>query len=357
MLNKQLILHIGAPKTGSTAIQVFCARNIKGLETCGIHYPSDYYVELAAQGQKTPGNGVGLARFLNDELPGKIDGEVWWQQFEQFLADNTAPQVLYSSEYLWPAHEERLLLLQQVAVAAGYRVRIIAYIRSQDSYIKSAYAERVKALGETRSFMNFLLARDQWPLLDDDCFVTVLGRYERVFGRDALQVRVFDTAQFVGADLITDFLRQLAVPESAHQHFSREDSGKVNTSASFQELEIMRRLNRFVSHPLYIEKIPLTYRMLTGKGRDDAALQASAEAQQLLLRTYGEEVQSLGPYLQSQSLRLNKISDQPRQAFKHSGGFVVLVGLLNLGVATLVELQIRLRRVLKRFHPGTSGAN
>ena len=53
-----LWLHIGPPKTGTSALQVFFARNAKALRRQGLIYP---WAERAAGGEITTGNAAWLA--------------------------------------------------------------------------------------------------------------------------------------------------------------------------------------------------------------------------------------------------------------------------------------------------------
>ena len=56
-MRKDLIFHIGLPKTGSTAIQAFLARNIEILDEHGISYPF-ITEETASAGRVSEGNAL-----------------------------------------------------------------------------------------------------------------------------------------------------------------------------------------------------------------------------------------------------------------------------------------------------------
>lgn len=60
-----LHLHVGAGKTGTSALQAAFVRNRDWLAGHGIDYPPSPWDEAAANHKITSGNGMGLAKFLN----------------------------------------------------------------------------------------------------------------------------------------------------------------------------------------------------------------------------------------------------------------------------------------------------
>ena len=65
----RLFLHGGAPKTGTSAIQVLLARHAEALAERGVVYPEGHLFEAARRGQVTAGNGLAMANYLNPDLP------------------------------------------------------------------------------------------------------------------------------------------------------------------------------------------------------------------------------------------------------------------------------------------------
>src|SRR5476649_287445 len=61
----RVVLHIGAQKTGSSAIQVGLARNRDALAKIGCLYPTADNDKTALQGGITSGNGMELAALLS----------------------------------------------------------------------------------------------------------------------------------------------------------------------------------------------------------------------------------------------------------------------------------------------------
>ena len=68
----RLFLHGGAPKTGTSAIQVLLARHAEALAERGVVYPEGHLFEAARRGEVTAGNGLAMANYLNPDLPHAI---------------------------------------------------------------------------------------------------------------------------------------------------------------------------------------------------------------------------------------------------------------------------------------------
>ena len=165
--------------------------------------------------------------------------------------------VILSSEHLIHLRSpEEFGRLKEVLAAMGPRpVRIVIYLRRQDAYYVSSYAQHVRG-GSTanwrsaESFENLVL--DYRVLLD---------RWESAFGRESICVRVFERGQMAGNDAVADFMAFVGCPLAGAVNV------EINVSLGARETEFLRRLNprfpRFVDGQLNEQRRSLV-QALTG---------------------------------------------------------------------------------------------
>ena len=136
---KDVILHVGHGKTGSSYLQSFLSLNKGRLAEMGIYYPHHPSFREAKAGRITSGNGAHLMRAgyaIKD--------------------DQTS---LFSSEFLFHSLLERDLLQRKVLDKSD-RVRVIVYTRNVMEMLASTWGQHVKRGGETRSFDQYLREAD-----------------------------------------------------------------------------------------------------------------------------------------------------------------------------------------------------
>src|SRR4051794_33456059 len=144
-----LFLHAGAPKTGTSFLQVLFARYAEDLELAGIIYPRGHRFDDAKAGKITSGNGVEMAKYILPRLPHDIpDKAAFLERFRSQLANARGKNVLYSSEYL-TFEGKRAKDIADTARDAGYAVRVIYFVRSLAPAALSAYSQLLKRNGET----------------------------------------------------------------------------------------------------------------------------------------------------------------------------------------------------------------
>ena len=153
----KIFIHCGAPKTGTSFLQVLFARYAEDLEAGGIIYPENSYSALAKAGKITSGNGIEMANFLNPNLPHIIaDKEAFPEDLKRTITEAAGKSLLYSSEFIMFADSERSKRLAKVISDAGYTPQVLYCIRDIGRAATSSYSQAVKRHGETRSFRDFV---------------------------------------------------------------------------------------------------------------------------------------------------------------------------------------------------------
>src|SRR5688572_8813638 len=121
-----LWLHIGLPKTGSSALQVFFARNEAALKANQLMYP---WPGPAKEGRATPGNAKWLAKHEGG-FPHETERGA---QLAKWLKRGRG--VLLSSEELAKADPATLIGLRDI----GGDTRVLVYLRDQADMMVSRF--------------------------------------------------------------------------------------------------------------------------------------------------------------------------------------------------------------------------
>ncbi len=209
------IVHIGTEKTGTTTIQELLRRNREALAGRGFHV-----VQCAGKSnhRAIPSYCMRLSRvddFLRNRLiddPGKR--ERFQQQLRQAFESEIAAlcdrihTVLLSSEHFHSLliHADELESLRELLQPHFSEVRILVYLREQVDTALSRYSTAIKS-GRTTDLDTFLQkCQANNPFYNYD---TMLARWEQVFGREHIEVALFNRGDFTGGDLVTDFVSRL----------------------------------------------------------------------------------------------------------------------------------------------------
>jgi hypothetical protein len=141
-------VHVGTHKTGSTALQMFLDEHAGELDRAGFYYARS-------------GRGVDGLHFVHKGLAADMrrfegtDGTV--TAVARDIGASGAPWACISTEGLHPLHArtERLILLREALADAGYRMRLLIYLRPQSDYLESLYSLFVH-VGIAITFPKFL---------------------------------------------------------------------------------------------------------------------------------------------------------------------------------------------------------
>ena len=225
-----LCLHIGLPKTGSSAIQGFLAANAAGLAEQGVHY--SLARDAIADSAGVPnGNARALLKYLDPRRrkPG-WDPEAFERSgFRELYMPEPDRPSLISSELLSNVEWGRLYRLRD-DVLAGVPVRIVAVVRNLYDHALSTWNQLVKWHAYAGSFEAFALNEYSNPQLKS------LSGYARCFGWKRIAIVNYDEAK---GDILRPFLQAVGVEAPSHWSAPR-----VNRSLSAPELMLQLALNR-----------------------------------------------------------------------------------------------------------------
>jgi hypothetical protein len=229
------ILHIGPPKTGTTALQVACWRARASLLEQGVRY---------AGGQKhaaAPARAVTGHKTITGNTR-EVPSIRWWNALVREIDGAREPRVLYSSEALAEAGDDAI---RRIATDVGTGIEILITLRPIDAVLASQWQQLIQNGSE--------LSIDAW-------LHRVLGEGERAPG-DPGPLRVFRQgdlverwASVVGADHVTVVVVDRADPGFLFRTSEallglrpgtlQTYDDQSNRSLSLPEVEVIRHMNR-----------------------------------------------------------------------------------------------------------------
>ncbi len=218
-MKKRVIVHVGPPKTGSSAIQHYLLRNSEKLEQLGIWYPA----HAADVNNISSGNARVICK---EDEQGRLilDESRFLKLIKKFRNDSKFDVLLLSSESFFRI-EASLLRLHP-------SIELIAFARNPIEFVLSIYNQAVKRHGQTTPYVpTKRLNVRQWESLKLTSETVPKAQLHLFAYKSALS----------DASIITDVLRVLnvedALPSPANE--------RINSSYSFAAIELKRWLNQF----------------------------------------------------------------------------------------------------------------
>ena len=208
MRKRQIILHIGTMKTGTTSIQQVFGKHRAEIMAQGAFYPAtpgqrahELLTYTAAGGTKGPRKGdafwkgadpVERMALFRQEFDAEIRG-----------LPEEIDRVIISDERMsfFLRTREHIAALKDVLEPYASSFRVIVYLRSQDSFLASRYSEqlRVGGVGEPDH------RRDQPERLQDYNYQWLLDNWASVFGEAAVTPRIYERSAGKSFDSVKDF--------------------------------------------------------------------------------------------------------------------------------------------------------
>lgn len=223
---QKIFIHVGAGKTGTSALQSFFAANRERLAKQGVVFPDTGLVSINKGLQHHPLSDQG--QYANP------DALRQWREIGRI----DAPVLIVSSEIFHSKIDDAGGMAFFLTVREALRnkdIRIVFYLRRQVQWLQSAYSQWVKFNLQSRTFSDFVKEYKKSQLDQIFSFATV-------FGTENVIVRPFERAQFEGGTIERDFVAlaglrwddDFALPE-----------GNSNPRLTMDALELKRMVNQF----------------------------------------------------------------------------------------------------------------
>ena len=255
---RDVVLHLGTGKTGTTSIQHLMRLSRPALAEIGVLYPI------------TPGpvrhTKFGLSFRDDDDLatmpawkrmraqsPERFRRRVQ-RKLRAEIAEADLPRVLFSDEALYGFHGETLARLRQFTDELGGHVRLVVYLRRQDDHLVSYYQQQVK-VGETQRLA-------EWATVDRSStydYARRLAQWREGMEHAELVVRRFERSAFRDGSLEADFLEAADI-----QGVPATPVERKNESLSAEAVEFFRVYNLCVAEygDAGVDRIALVNRLV-----------------------------------------------------------------------------------------------
>ncbi|MFI2812268.1 hypothetical protein [Microbulbifer sp. JSM ZJ756] len=191
-MNKILYVHIGTGKTGTTALQDFFLLNQEALRAAGINY--------CATGLVKNNHHLVCRNFErdNEATQQKVTENLLKLNFE--IQESNCPFHLISSEYFPGMTREEILELSESMDA---EVVPIVYLRRQDEFLESWYAQIVKAYNVKSDIHSLMHRLEKEKILD---YRSLVEGWAVVNSGGIVRVRPYEKDSFIGGSIFSDFL-------------------------------------------------------------------------------------------------------------------------------------------------------
>ncbi len=226
-MGKRVYLHIGWEKTGTSAIQVFCARNQAWLHERGLHYPL-----MGALPQH-----AGLFWDLKLGYASRVRhaSEAVREVIDRCEQDS----IIFSHESLHSCSPAIF-----ASMFRGCDVRVIAYVRRPDAAMISLFVTLLRygqipaddLFRALRVFFRSGSGRFEHHWLGHFEYYWALEGFASRFGRDAMEVRHYSPGELVGGRSVSDFMHVLGVEDLRG---SRWPEDQANLSLDADQLSLV----------------------------------------------------------------------------------------------------------------------
>jgi len=222
-----VVIHIGAPKSGSSALQKFFLENRKSLEKEGFYYPKHGLDQNGISGGHS-NFGLAIAKEQFDEAKKILENHI-------NQAKNRNCQLLLSAESLFNHHEKLKEITKE------YKCKIVVFFRDPLESIFSNYNQGVK-----RHFQTLDINTVCSNILNQKNNIfsgKIFEKWCDVFNKSNVTIIEYNMEYFKTVSIQEIFLSFLNISDKTIQKIKPKEFKIVNKSYNLAQLELKRYLN------------------------------------------------------------------------------------------------------------------
>ncbi len=249
-----IYLHIGATKTGTTALQRFLEQNFSKLKNeFGVLYPNFHDAKIFSPMRDGHNYWQG---FYFENTDGSDDVEVL-NRCIQYCKQNSLNSIVISHEALLVNWHQRMGVLSGKLDA---NIKIICYVRRQDHHLESAWKQWGHKFVSSDHIVESLdQQKEQWGGWRQTNWYRLIAPWSQNFGRENVTIRPYEKEQMPGG-ILPDFLELINVkwPDkpvlrndvNVNSGFSRDVLEFLSLNKDFYEGHSDQRLHNMMNKML-----------------------------------------------------------------------------------------------------------
>lgn len=260
-MQKEIFIHIGFFKTGTTSIQKFLREQKLFLEQNDIFVPDQeianhHLLPISLIVEKTSFRPIAWPKCPHEH-------NYYWNILKQQIKETQCSKVIISSEsfcdFLHPnaISEQKFFANFIKEFFAEYRVKIVVYVRDIFPYLKSLYKELIKHGKCNYTYQDMLNS-----FTKEESFHAfpkkVLDFYSNIFGQEALIIKKYNRKLLKNEDVVSDFLSLFNININIKRNEIQENLSLTDHSAYlkriFNDLEFKdQNFNGYITSLLIYE--------------------------------------------------------------------------------------------------------
>lgn len=225
-----IYLHIGASKTGSTALQRFLEQNFSELLKFGVLYPNfrdkDVFTPMLVGQNYWHG-------YYFDEFDSSHDLALF-NKCIQYCKENSLHSIVISNESFLVNWRDRL---GQLAGSLDANVKIICYVRRQDYFSEAAWKQWGHKFFSANELFSSL-GRQEWGGWGVMDWYQAIAPWSRNFGKENIIIQPYEKEQMPDG-ILPDFLNKIGITWPEKPVLKEGIYVNINNSFSRDVLEFL----------------------------------------------------------------------------------------------------------------------